>query len=180
MTGTRQLAERVEEETQDLGLEVVRFAARNDGAAKLDDYHQAQAIGVMNYWAYFNSKPVPQPTDLVIFDDAHLAEQPLSGLQTIRVPDKIGPARELYRTICDLVVAPTDAYPGLRDARRHRPTGHPARTALLQRLERDRRPRPCRHRGIRTCHRPRPQGRQLDKRGAVPRTVPAGAAEPGQ
>ena len=114
LTGTRQLAERVEEEAGALGLDVVRFASKDYGGAKLDDYHQAQAVGVMNYWVYFNSRPVPQPADLVIFDDAHLAEQPLSGLQTLRIPDKLGPARQLYRTICELVVAHTDAYPGLR------------------------------------------------------------------
>ena len=114
LTGTRQLAEHVKEEAEDLGLDVVRFAATDYGGAKLDDYHQAHAVGVMNYWVYFNSNPVPQPADLVIFDDAHLAEQPLSGLQTLRIPDKLGPARQLYQTICELVVAHTDAYPGLR------------------------------------------------------------------
>ena len=114
LTGTRQLAERVEDEAAKLGLDVVRFAAKDYGAAKLDDYHQAQAVGVMNYWVYFNSKPVPRPADLVIFDDAHLAEQPLSGLQTLRIPDKPGPARRLYQLICDLVVARTDAYAGLQ------------------------------------------------------------------
>lgn len=85
LAGTRQLAERVEDEAAELGLEAVRFAARDYGGARLDDYHQAQAVGVMNYWVYFNSRPVPQPADLVIFDDAHLAEQPLSGLQTLRI-----------------------------------------------------------------------------------------------
>lgn len=113
LTGTRQLAQRVEEEANALGLDVVRFSAKDYGGAKLDDYHQAQAVGVMNYWVYFNSSPVPQPADLVIFDDAHLAEQPLSGLHTLRVPGKQGPARELYQTICELLVAHTDAYPGL-------------------------------------------------------------------
>ncbi|MYW98001.1 DEAD/DEAH box helicase family protein [Amycolatopsis rubida] len=50
LTGTRQLAERVEKEAEDLGLETLRFAAKDYGGAKLDDYHQAQAVGVMNYW----------------------------------------------------------------------------------------------------------------------------------
>ena len=52
-------------------------------------------MGIMNYWVYFNSKPVPKPADVVIFDDAHLAEQPLSSLQTLRIPDKKG-ARESF------------------------------------------------------------------------------------
>jgi hypothetical protein len=90
-TGTRQLAERVEDEAGKLGLDAVRFAARDYGGAKLDDYHQAHAVGIMNYWVYFNSRPVPQPADLLIFDDAHLAEQPLSGMQTLVIPDRTSP-----------------------------------------------------------------------------------------
>lgn len=118
LTGTRQLAERVEQEAELLGLDIVRFSGKNYGGAKLDDYHQAQKPAVMNYWVYFNSRPVPQPADLVILDDAHLAEQPLSGLQTLRIPNKKGPARKLYESICDLVLAHTgDAYPALRAMR---------------------------------------------------------------
>src|SRR5260370_26243775 len=52
-----------------------------------------------------------------MLEDAHVAEQPLSGLQTLRTPDKLGPARVLYRTICDLVVTHTDAYAGLQAMR---------------------------------------------------------------
>jgi hypothetical protein len=114
LTGTRHLADQVREEAEKLGLEAVRFAARHYGGAKLDDYHQAKVPGIMNYWVYFNSKPVPKPADIVIFDDAHLAEQPLSSLQTLRIPDKKGAARKLYRDICNLVIAHTDAYAGLR------------------------------------------------------------------
>ncbi|GAA4969527.1 DEAD/DEAH box helicase [Kineococcus glutinatus] len=118
LTGTRQLAERVEREAELLGLDVVRFAARNYGGAKLDDYHQAEKPGIMNYWVYFNSSPVPQPADLLILDDAHLAEQPLSGLRTLRIPNKPGEARKLYESVCDLVLAHAgDAYPALRAMR---------------------------------------------------------------
>ncbi len=46
LTGTRQLAEHVEAEAARLGLESVRFAARDYGGAKFDDYHQA------NGWRY--------------------------------------------------------------------------------------------------------------------------------
>lgn len=118
LTGTRQLAERVEQEAELLGLDIVRFSAKNYGGAKLDDYHQALKPGTMNYWVYFNSSPVPQPADLVILDDAHLAEQPLSGLRTLRIPNKQGEAHKLYESICDLVLAHTgDAYPALRAMR---------------------------------------------------------------
>jgi len=116
LTGTRQLAEQVEAQAHQLsGLVVHRFWGGNYPGAALDDYHQAQAIGVMNYWVYFNSRPRVAPADLVIFDDAHIAEQPLSGLFTLRIPryDDV----ELYRALCDLVLAHTDAYANLRAMR---------------------------------------------------------------
>ncbi|MCW3765054.1 DEAD/DEAH box helicase family protein [Paenarthrobacter sp. PAE-2] len=117
LTGTRQLAEHVEQEAAKLGLDTVRFASKNYGPTALDDYHQAQAVGVMNYWVYFNSSPVPQPADLVIFDDAHLAEQPLSGQNTLRIPYAGETSNTLYRAICDKILARADNYPGLRAMR---------------------------------------------------------------
>lgn len=113
LAGTRQLAERVQAEAVQLGLEAALFASKSYGATPLDDYHQGQSVGVMNYWVYFNSNPVPKPADLIIFDDAHLAEQPLSSMQTFRIPDKSGDARKLYRAICGFVSTHTSSYPGL-------------------------------------------------------------------
>lgn len=113
LAGTRQLAERVKAEAEQLGLEVALFASKSYGGTSLDDYNQGHLVGVMNYWVYFNSSPVPEPADLVIFDDAHLAEQPLSARQTFRIPDDSGDARTLYRTICGFVIAHTTSYPGL-------------------------------------------------------------------
>ncbi|MFF2606889.1 DEAD/DEAH box helicase family protein [Arthrobacter koreensis] len=117
LTGTKQLAEKVVEEAEDLGLDVVRFSARNYGGDDLDDFHQAQAAGVMNYWVYFNSSPVPKPADLVIFDDAHLAEQPLSGLHTLRIPYADEEGKRLYRAICDRLLIFAERYPGLNAMR---------------------------------------------------------------
>ena len=94
LTGTKQLAKQVQGEAATLQkLDVHRFESGNYPGAKVDDYHQAQAVGVMNYWVYFNSQPKIEPADLVIFDDAHLAEQPLAGLFTLRVPRSPGAAR---------------------------------------------------------------------------------------
>jgi superfamily II DNA or RNA helicase len=73
LTGTRQLADQVMEQVALLpGLVAHRFAGGDYPGAALDDYHQAQAVGVMNYWVYFNSSPRVEAADLVIFDDAHL------------------------------------------------------------------------------------------------------------
>ncbi len=119
LTGTRQLADQVMEQAELLpGLAAHRFAGGDYPGAALDDYHQAQAVGVMNYWVYFNSNPRVEPADLVIFDDAHLAEQPLAGMFTLRIPRSAGGGRELYETLCDLVLqhAP-HSYPTLQAMR---------------------------------------------------------------
>jgi len=119
LTGTRQLADQVMGQAASLsGLVAHRFAGGDYPGAALDDYHQAQAVGVMNYWVYFNSNPRVEPADLVILDDAHLAEQPLSGLFTLRVPRTAPGGRVLYETICELVLhSAADAYPTLRALR---------------------------------------------------------------
>ena len=114
LTGTKQLAERVEQEAKALGVESARFSSGNYGGARLQDYHHAQSIGIMNYWVYFNHNPRPQPADLVIFDDAHLAEQPVTSMQTVRISKATPEGAALYATICDLILAKAeDAYPGL-------------------------------------------------------------------
>jgi hypothetical protein len=119
LTGTRQLADQVMDQAGSLPeLVAHRFAGGHYPGAALDDYHQAQAVGVMNYWVYFNSNPRVEPADLVIFDDAHLAEQPLAGLFTLRINRVAGGGRPLYETLCDLVLQHTpDGYPTLKALR---------------------------------------------------------------
>ena len=119
LTGTRQLADQVMGQAGAItGLAACRFSGGNYRGADLDDYHQAQAVGVMNYWVYFNSSPRVEPADIVIFDDAHLAEQPLAGMFTLRIARKTAGGRALYETLCDLVLqnAP-DSYPLLKPLR---------------------------------------------------------------
>ena len=65
----------------------------------------------MNYWTYFNSNPKVEPADLVVFDDAHLAEQPLTGMFAIRIDRRT--QGSLYERLCDLVLAHTDLYPSI-------------------------------------------------------------------
>lgn len=119
LTGTKQLAAQVQTEAGGLpGVDVHRFEGRRYLGAEMDDYHQAQAVGVMNYWVYFNSSPKVEPADLVILDDAHLAEQPLAGMFTLRVPREAGGGIDLYRELCDLVLHHAgNAYPTLKALR---------------------------------------------------------------
>lgn len=109
LTGTNQLAAQVLSDGQALpGLKCVHFSSKNYPPSSLASYHDAQAVAVMNYWTYFNASPKMEPADLVIFDDAHLAEQPLSGLFSVRVDRHT--QRDLYEAICDLVLAHSDLY----------------------------------------------------------------------
>ncbi len=118
LTGNNQLTDQVILQAADLpGLDVVKFSGSNYPPAGLAAYHDARAIGVMNYWTYFNSSPRVDPADVVIFDDAHLAEQPLAGLFAIRIDRRT--QGELYDRICDLVIAQTDLYPSVELMREH-------------------------------------------------------------
>lgn len=108
LTGNKHLAQQVRDQSllfHDLKAHI--FEGRNYPGSALDDYHQAQAIGVMNYWVYFNSHPVVNPADFIVLDDAHMAEQSLSGLFTVRIPRAAEDDGDLYRSICDLVLQRT-------------------------------------------------------------------------
>jgi hypothetical protein len=112
LTGTRQLAEQVQRQAAPLtDLPVHLFYGGHYPGAELLAYNEARAVAVMNYWVYFNSSPKAAPADLLILDDAHLAEQPLSDLFTLRLTRTAAGGRELYESACDLVLqAAGDAY----------------------------------------------------------------------
>jgi hypothetical protein len=112
LTGTNQLTDQVLLQARDLpGLEAVRFSGGNYPPASLAAYHDAMAIGVMNYWTYFNTSPKVEAADLVVLDDAHLAEQPLTAMFALRIERGAHP--DLYLRVCDLVLAHTAMYPSI-------------------------------------------------------------------
>jgi hypothetical protein len=112
LAGTNQLVDQVIEQANDLpGLDIVRFSSKRYPPASLAKYHGAKAVGIMNYWTYFNTSPKVEAADLVIFDDAHLAEQPLAGLFAVRIDRDESPL--VYQQLCDLVLAHTDLYPSI-------------------------------------------------------------------
>lgn len=114
LSGTRQLAEQVEQQGAQLpGLEARRFWGGHYPGTALNDYHQGQAVGLMNYWVYFNGNPRVQPADVLIMDDAHCAEQPLASMFTLRVP-RGGLGGALYEDLCALMLDQTDVYPSLQ------------------------------------------------------------------
>ena len=110
LTGSKALTAQVKEQADLLGprLATHQFWGRHYPADGLLEYHSAEAVGIMNYWVYFNSSPRVEPADLVILDDAHLAEQPLTGMFSARIARKDHQA--LYEDLCGLVLAHTHAY----------------------------------------------------------------------
>jgi Rad3-related DNA helicase len=87
LTGTRQLAKQVAEDANYLGINVAVFEGPGQdwSPKELRRYQRAETIGIMNYWANFNVNPRSAPAEVLILDDAHLAESAISGLFSIRV-----------------------------------------------------------------------------------------------
>ena len=87
LTLTNQLAGQVLEEGRNLGLECADLRGSKDtrDATEVGRYQTAQAVGITTYSNLFNTNPVIQPSDLLVLDDAHGAEQFVSGMWTVRI-----------------------------------------------------------------------------------------------
>ncbi len=87
LAGNKQLAQQVERHARELSLPVIRFQGRKDSWESRDvrQYNWGAAIGVMNYWNYFNENPGVDPAGLLILDDVHLLEAPLRDFFTVSV-----------------------------------------------------------------------------------------------
>lgn len=103
LTGTRQLAKQVAEDAEYLGVSATVFEGRGVdwSTREIGRYQRAETIGIMNYWAYFNTSPRPTPSEILILDDAHLAESAISGLFSIRV--KKSENDDLYMNIINAI-----------------------------------------------------------------------------
>ena len=103
LAGTRQLAKQVAEDADYLGIHTAVFEGpgQNWSSRELRRYQRAETIGIMNYWAYFNTNPRPTPAEILILDDAHLAESAISGLFSIRV--KRSENNDLYMNIINAI-----------------------------------------------------------------------------
>jgi hypothetical protein len=87
LTGNKTLARQMEGEAELLGTPVVRFEGPGPSIPLPERrrYHRAQAVAVMNYWVLFNQNPVLDAADLLVIDDAHLAEGPLDSLYSVAI-----------------------------------------------------------------------------------------------
>jgi hypothetical protein len=87
LAGNKQLAQQIERQARELGFAVVRFQGSKETWEPRDvrNFNFGKAIGVMNYWNYFNAKPGVEPAGMLILDDVHLLEGPLRDLFTLTV-----------------------------------------------------------------------------------------------
>ncbi|MBA7537179.1 hypothetical protein ES705_29446 [subsurface metagenome] len=129
LTGTRQLGHQVYEDATDLGVDAVNFEGRGEYWNRRDigRYRKAEVIAILNYWAYFNTNPTPQPANVLILDDAHLAENSIGELFTVRIARR--DHSELYqRILTTFTTLRPYRYQGLEDITHDR---FPPRDPLL-------------------------------------------------
>lgn len=88
VAGNKSLARQVERQARDLRIPIVRFQGSKDGWSNADvrTYNFGDAVGVMNYWNYFNASPGIEAAGLLILDDVHLLETPLRDMYTVTIP----------------------------------------------------------------------------------------------
>ena len=87
LSANKTLARQIQQESQELGIPSVLMEGPGFGIASSvkRSYQRGQSIGIMNYWVYFNQNPVIDPADLLIMDDAPLAEHCLHSLYSVEI-----------------------------------------------------------------------------------------------
>ena len=83
-------------------------------AADIRAYQRASKIAIMNYWVYFNQNPAIDPADLLVMDDAHLAEHCLHSLFSVQIGRHAHEA--LFKTIVSEVQGRFSEYSVLSDS----------------------------------------------------------------
>jgi hypothetical protein len=121
LTGNKALAAQMEREGRDLKVPVARMEGRGEDIplSVRRRYRRNQAIAIMNYWVMFNANPVVDSADLLIVDDAHLAEGALEGLFAMQIDRYAHP--QLFSTLVSDLAARLPDYASLEDARSEDP-----------------------------------------------------------
>jgi hypothetical protein len=109
LSANKTLARQMLGEANSLGIPAVLMEGRGQDIPGTDKraYQRAAKVAIMNYWVYFNQNPVLDPADLLVMDDAHLAEHCLHSLFSVEITKFSHP--ELFSTI---VTTLRDAFPG--------------------------------------------------------------------
>ena len=116
LSANKTLAWQMLQESRELGIPSVLmegpgFAIPNPVKRS---YQRGRSIGIMNYWVYFNQNPVIDPADLLIMDDAHLAEHCLHSLYSVEITRSSSP--ELFEALVSELHQRFPEYSVLADA----------------------------------------------------------------
>ncbi len=136
LSANKTLARQMAAEGRDLKVPVAYMEGRGVDipVAERRAYQRAQSVGIMNYWVYFNQNPVVDRADLLVMDDAHLAEHCLHSLYSVEITRHRHP--ELFRMIAIELLSRFPEYAALADAVSDQaPTGAPAE--LLSFIDQD-------------------------------------------
>jgi hypothetical protein len=87
LCGTKNLARQLKEEADSLGIPAILFEGPKSGWSNADrfKYGQCKAVAILNYWGYINQSPGIDPADVLVLDDAHLAESAAHGLFSLDI-----------------------------------------------------------------------------------------------
>ena len=87
LSANKTLAHQMKNEADELGIPVVLMEGRGVDISDRDirGYSRFSSIAIMNYWVYYNQRPVMDPADTLIMDDAHLAEHCLHSLFSVEI-----------------------------------------------------------------------------------------------
>jgi len=84
------VAQTVEQATSKYGIEAADFSGKKAEFDKADAtaYQRAKLVGVTTYNGLFNSNPFFSSPNLIIADDAHVAENYIAGMWTLELEPK--------------------------------------------------------------------------------------------
>jgi hypothetical protein len=87
LSANKTLARQMLGEATALGIPAILMEGRGTDIPAPDKraYQRANKVAIMNYWVYFNQNPVIDPADLLVMDDAHLAEHCLHSLYSVEI-----------------------------------------------------------------------------------------------
>lgn len=116
LSANKTLARQMLQEAQALGIRADLMEGRGTDISGRSRraYQRANSVAIMNYWVYFNQNPVIDPADLIVMDDAHLAEHCLNSLYSVEI--KMFDHPNLFRQLIAELQARFPEYSILTDA----------------------------------------------------------------
>lgn len=105
LSANKTLARQMLQESQELGIPAALMEGKGVDIPAADKraYHRAMKVAIMNYWVYFNQRPAIDPADLIVMDDAHLAEHCLHSLYSVEID------RHLHKNLFSILITELQA-----------------------------------------------------------------------